>query len=141
MYYDEIIENAINTSPINKKNATTKQLDHNYEKFSIPFYKTWKDGKYYKKITIEIYGSGQTGAKIRNAVTSQRYPYIVGSSDEDLFFKISDSTGRQGRKYPLILFYDSPEQYENQHFTTLDTDIKHRWQEKNLVARKRLRFA
>lgn len=144
MYYDEMIETAVDTDFVSvddKKNTSAgvaRNMDHKYEKFKIPFNKTWKDGRFYKTITVEQYGSSQSGSRIRNAVTGQRYPYLVGSANEDLFFKVSDATGRKGRKYPLTLFYDTPEQYENHHFTSLNQDIKNAWQEKNLVARKRL---
>ena len=147
MYYDEMLETAVDNdmlstdTPVNKKNslaAVARNVDPNYEKFSIPFNKTWKDGRFYKKITIELYGSGQSGCRIRNAVTGERYPYLVGSSDEDLFFKVCDSTARYGRKYPLILFYDSPEQYENQQFISVSADIKSKWQDKYMLAQKRM---
>jgi hypothetical protein len=148
MYYDEMLETAVDAEivssdlPVNKKNtlaAVPKSIDHNYEKFNINFNK-WKDGRFYKTITVELYGSGQCGSKIRNAVTGQRYPYLVGSADEDLFFKVSNVTGRYGRKNTLTLFYDSPQQYENQHFTSINEDVKTMWQEKNLAARHRLRI-
>lgn len=146
MYCEETLENVddilLTETHVNKKFSSTsaaRTYDNNYEKYSIPFNKTWKDGRFYKKIVIELYGSGQIGSKIRNAVTGQRYEYIVGSSHEDLFFKVSDATGRYGRKHPLILFYDSPEQYENQHFTSISPEVKSRWQEKHFAARQQLR--
>ena len=146
MYYDEMLETAVETDVLSevqqKSNKTTAVLnpraDNNYEKYKIPFNNTWKDGRFYKNIVIEHYGSGQQGSKIRNAVTGQRYPFLVGSSDEDLFFKVSEASGRNGRKSTLILFYDSPEQYENHHFINISQDVKDRWQEKNMEARRRL---
>ena len=149
MYYDEMLETAVDNdilsteTPVNNKKSLTavaRKFDVNYEKYSVPFNKTWKDGKFYKKIVIELDGSGQMVSRIRNAVTGERYQYIVGSQDEDLFFKVSDSTGRYGRKHPLILYYDSPEQYENQHFTSVSQEIKKAWQEKHMNARKRMRL-
>jgi hypothetical protein len=148
MYYDELLETVVDNEilstemPVNKKNSLTslsRKIESNYEKYSIPFNKTWNDGRFYKNVTIELYGSGQNGCRIRNAVTGQRYEYIVGSQDEDLFFKVSESTGRYGRKHPLILYYDSPEQYENQHFITLSSDIKTRWNDKYTAAMQRMR--
>jgi len=149
MYYDEILETVVdndmlsNEIPVNNKKSLTalaKKVDINYEKYNVPFNKYWKDGRFYKNIVIEIYGSGQIGSRIRNAVTGQRYNCIVGSSDEDLFFKVSDATGRYGRKTPLILYYDTPEQYENQHFTEVSGYIKTLWHQKNLAARQRMKF-
>jgi hypothetical protein len=148
MYYDEMLETAVDPDvlsdsrsiPTKKNNAKTivQREDKLYEKYTKTVNTTWKDGKYYHKVVIENYGSGQQGSKIRNAVTGQRYPYLVGSSNEDLFFKVSDASARNKRKDTLILFYDSPEQYENHHFTTISQDIKNRWQEKNMDARRSL---
>ena len=148
MYYDEMLETAVEPDILsdtpqsdNKKaNAVSisQRADSRYEKYKFPFNNTWRDGRYYKNVVVENYGSGQQGSRIRNAVTGQRYPYLVGSINEDLFFKVSEATGRNGRKHTLTLFYDSPEQYENHHFTILSQDIKNRWQEKNMDARRML---
>ena len=119
---------------INNKKALvdTRKLDKNYEKYTIQFNKKWTDGRHYKNITVENFGSGQIGTRIRNAVTGQLYPYIVGHRNEDLLFKVSDSSGRNGRKETITLFYDSPDQYENHRFVTLDPSLKQKWLERSL---------
>jgi hypothetical protein len=121
------------------KDALTevKNSDKYYEKYVLPVNKVWVDGKFYKTRTIEKYGSGQVGSRIRNAVTGSRTSSLVGSVDEDLFFKVSDTYGRNGRREPLMLFYDSPEQYENHTFTLLDERVKESWHKKMLEVRKR----
>lgn len=116
-----------------------KSKDKYYEKYSKLLNTTWSDGKFYKKATIEMWGSGSMGSKIRNAVNGHIMPFTVGSKDEDLFFTVTDVTGRYGRKEPLLLFYETPEQYENHQFTILSTEIKNRWYEKYLEARNRLK--
>jgi hypothetical protein len=145
MYYDELMETADNEissveHKLNKIKAAeeARNVDKYYEKYSVLFNNIKKDGKFYKTVTIENFGSGQIGTRIRNAVTGMRYTNLVGSIDEDLFFKVIDSTGRKGRKEPLILFYDTPEQYENHHYTTLQQNVKERWYEKCLDARARV---
>lgn len=143
MYYEDLLETAVNDETsveLRKKNTVDdiKRLDTHYEKYSIPFNKVWTDGKFHKRMIIEIYGSGTIGTKIRNAVTGVSYNFIVGSSDEELFFKVTDSTGRNGRREPMMLYYDSPEQYENHQFTTVPTEIKQRWHKKSLKAQQRL---
>jgi hypothetical protein len=115
-----------------------RRLDRHYEKYTLPFKKTWKDGKYYNNITIENYGSRGIGTKIRNAVTGTKYNIDVGSSDEDILFKVTDATGRFGRKESLRLYYDSPEQYENHHFTSVSLEMKQQWYERALKAQKRM---
>lgn len=113
-----------------------KRLDKQYDKYSLRFNRTWTDGKYYKRITVENYGSGLQGTLIRNAVTGVRYNIIVGSADEVSLFKVVDSTARNGRKEPVMLYYDSPEQYENHHFTTVNQNIKNKWHDRQVSIRR-----
>ena len=145
MYYEDLIQTAAydETSvdfKLRQKKAAdeAKKLDNNYEKIVLPFNDKWTDGKFYKRITIENYGSGDAGSLIRNAVTGIKYNYRVGSSDEDLFFKVIEASGRNGRKHPLMLYYDTPEQFENHYFTTVSQPIKNKWLLKSLQAQKRL---
>ena len=145
MYYDDLLETAVNDETsvefdLRQKAAadSLKRLDKNYDKFSVPFNNTWTDGKYYKRITIENYGSGSQGSLIRNAVTGTTYNIEVGSIDEDLLFKVTDSTGRYGRPVPLMLYYDTPEQYENHHFVKVSNEIKQKWFQRSQQAQKRL---
>jgi hypothetical protein len=91
-----------------------------------------------KNVAYELYGSKGVGTKIRNAVTGSKTNYLVGSRYEDLFFKVTESSGTNGRKDPLQLYYDSPEQYENHCFVKLDPEDKAYWHRKNLLARKEL---
>lgn len=73
------------------------------------------------------------GALIRNAVTGgYEYGYRVGSSDENLFFKVIRASGYDGDRDPHMLFYNSPEQYERHFMTTISQDEKERWKLKNL---------
>ena len=92
-------------------NSAFQKLNNNYEKYSIPFNKIWIDGKFYKRITIKNYGSGCQGTRIINAVTGTKYNIKVGSAEENIFFKVTDSSGINGRNEPLMIYYDSPEQY------------------------------
>ena len=76
-----------------------------------------------------------TGKYIMNAVTGIPYTkddnlfYRCGSSDEDDLFKIKDvSKGRNG----IILFYDSPEQYERHMHVTLNKETKEKWHLRNI---------
>lgn len=142
MYFEEGFEPADDSSFKLKMNLTemNNKSDTKHEKYTIPFNNTWKDGKYRKTVTIENYGSGQQGSRIRNAVTGEIYSKLelVGSKFEDLFFKVIESTGHFNRRDPLILFYDTPDQYENHHFTTVNPLTKEKWYEKCLTTRKRL---
>jgi hypothetical protein len=144
MYCEEGFGAADDSSFNLKMNSTEmgRKVDTKHEKYTIQFNNTWKDGKYRKTVTIENYGSGQQGSRIRNAVTGEKYSHseLVGSKFEDLYFKVIESTGRFNRRDPLILFYDTPDQYENHHFTTVNTLIKEKWYEKCLATRNRLQI-
>ena len=134
--FEQPIENeTYKFSRFNTMNSIDNRANNkNYDKYSIFVNKVWTNGKYYGKVLIESYGSGQQGDRIKNAVTGERTRFAVGSSDEDLFFKVSDA-GR--RNIPLVLFYDSPEQYENHHFTAVDDKLKESWNLKHALALKK----
>lgn len=94
---------------------------------------------------IEYYETPRMNdSRIRNAITGLRYrddhpkcKYVVGSAQEDIFFKVLISTGepeiysRDNKKTTVLLFYDSPEQYERHQKMTLSQPLKEKWQEKN----------
>lgn len=126
----------------NKRNVIddVKHLDSNYQKYRIPFNKIGSDGKFHRTILIENYGSGRSGTLIRNAVTGSQTDAYVGSFHQDMYFKVVDVCGRFNRREPLVLFYDSPEQYENHKFVTVDTQVKELWNKKMLAASKRLKL-
>jgi hypothetical protein len=115
-------------------NIDNRANNKNYDKYSIVVNKVWTNGKYYGKVHIENFGSGQQGDRIKNAVTGERTRFAVGSSDEDLFFKVSEASRKN---VPLVLFYDSPEQYENHHFTAVNDKLKESWNLKHANAVKK----
>ena len=89
----------------------------------------WKnDGRtYYKVITIGIYGSGQLGSRIRNAVSGSKYNILVGSKEQEKLYAVALCSGENGIKSPVFMYYDSPEQYESHLLSRLDIDRKTAW--------------
>jgi hypothetical protein len=87
----------------------------------------WIDGKYYKNVTINMYGSGNTGSFIRNAVTGERRNHRVGSADEYLYFSVAMCNGLDKLNGPVHLFYDTPSQYEKHQYVLLDPEITEKW--------------
>jgi hypothetical protein len=126
MYESEQESNIV----VNDITSVRTKTDVNFEHYDIP-YKGFINNKFYKFVSIDNYGSGQQGSKIRHAESGQIYKYLVGSTDEALLFKVADATGRNKRKERLALYYDSPEQFEKHHFITLNQNIKDKWYEKN----------
>jgi hypothetical protein len=87
-------------------------------------------------------------SKIVNAITGLRYrdedpkcKYLVGSLEENLLFKVCISNGETGQD-PVLLFYDSPEQFEKHQYTALKQIIKEEWLNKKLhyIHSKRLQM-
>jgi hypothetical protein len=85
-------------------------------------------------------------SKIVNAITGFTYrdedpkiKYLVGSIQEDLLFKVSISNG-ENKQGPVLLFYDSPEQFEKHQYVTLNQSIKEKWlnQKMQYIISKRL---
>ena len=145
MYYDDLVDSNFNDESstewrlrLKEADYALKKLDKYYNKYTLPFNQKWTDGKYYKRINIENYGSAHRGSLIRNAVTGLRYDILVGCTDEDILFKVTDSTGRNRRREPLMLYYDTPEQYENHQLTKVSTEVKQNWLKKSLKAQQRL---
>ena len=83
------------------------------------------------------------GVTIRNAATGYfesdymgKPLYKVGSTDEDLFFRVSLNVNGVGPD-PRKLFYDNPELYERHFRTTISNETKEKWTNKYNIALKR----
>jgi hypothetical protein len=64
------------------------------------------------------------GSKIRCAVTGHFYPdFKVGSSDEDLFFKVCLSGYLPETSYGKFLYYSSPSEYEYHFHANVSGEI------------------
>jgi len=108
-----------------------KSIDKGYIKISINV-----NGK---NKACEFYSTSSTpGSLIRDAITGTRLQgYRVGSKSEYLFFK-TRYVGLGCKDNEIILFYDSPEQYERHMHTTVDSDTKSKWLNKSMEIRKEL---
>jgi len=112
----------------NKEINNIKSYDSGYG--FVYLQKVLPNGKI-KNVKVDCYASSDAGTYIRNAETGNFYKYKVGSKEENLFFKIAMSNGELKTKNGLnILFYDSPEQFENHLMKELSQDIKTCWLEK-----------
>ena len=91
-----------------------------------------------KWVNYDLYGSLGFGHKIRHAITGFKTEHLVGSSDEDLYFVVSDARGLTGTQTQLTLYFDSPEQYERHCYVTVPNVVKESWGERNREALKAL---
>jgi hypothetical protein len=101
-----------------------KPLNKEYHNIKITYFD--KNNK--KKIVdVGVYSSGPQNSLIRNAETGEYYKYKVGTYDEDLFFKVVNSTGELSSG-PITLFYNSPEHYEKHQYIFVSDETKKTWE-------------
>ena len=84
-----------------------------------------------KKTKIGIYTSSGMGNQIRDAETGNYSQYIVGSADEDLFFKVILATGEcRSKNGSSTLFYLSPHHYSSHLGIDINDEIVSNWEDK-----------
>jgi hypothetical protein len=118
----------INDDEIDKIFDKSKRMDKGYNSIYIKVQR--KDGRL-KNQKIDIYTSSGIGNRIRDAETGQYFPNIVGSKDEDLFFKVALATGEcKSKNGSNTLFYSSPQHYANHLHCDVIPEIVSVWEEK-----------
>lgn len=140
MYRDDYVSDFMNEGQ-EEHEKSNKKIFEDLKKEDKEFY-TWnvKINGAAKPFKVEAYSSGDTGSRIRDAITGDRYrDYKVGSKYEDLFFKIKPASKNfVGRENPT-LFYSSPEQYEKHAKEVVGSEIKEKWIVKKFAADASLR--
>ncbi len=107
------------------------------DEFDLMVEKTKKQDKGYNVIyrkvqgkrknkKIGIYTSGGVGSLIRDAETGERFPNVVGSKDEDLFFKVALATGEC--KNSNTLFFVSPQSYASHMCCEVSPVLAYNWE-------------
>jgi len=88
------------------------------------------DNKGEVKVFRGPFASNVMGLPIVNAITGAKYPWTVGSFEENHLWKVANCT----RFTPMTYFYDSPEQYEAYRWVQVDPESKTAWHtlQKNL---------
>jgi hypothetical protein len=80
---------------------------------------------------ISIYTSGDVNSNIRDAETGAYYSHLVGSADEDLYFKVIIATGEcKSKNGSNTLFYLSPRHYMSHLNNEVSEDTLQMWEEK-----------
>jgi len=127
-YYNPVDQNDYDDLDEVRMFEKAKRLDKGY---NVIYRKALrKDGRQYNK-KIEIYTSNGSGNHIRDAETGEYLDYIVGSKDEDLFFKVMLATGEcTSANGSYTLFYASPEHYANHLQCDVDPKSAVTWGEK-----------
>jgi hypothetical protein len=86
---------------------------------------------------ITIYTSGGTDTQIRDAETGAYYSHLVGSADEDLYFKAILATGEcKSKNSSSTLFYLSPRHYISHLNNEVSEDTLQMWESKRAARSK-----
>jgi hypothetical protein len=133
MYYsdnfDPTAENDLDKLIVNDEDLRvlekTKRIDKGYNQITR-YYVNFEGKTKIKK--IDVYASSGQGNFIRDAESGSYYNYHVGSSDEDLFFKVTLATGELSGSNTL--FYASPQHYMKHLMCELSLDTIIKWETK-----------
>jgi hypothetical protein len=135
-YGDDDAESWMSDSKMTKKMKREMAELNKEDKY---FFQLKRKPNSYTTMTINVFGSGDIGTSIRDAITGVRnYAHKVGSVSEDLYFKARICTGEFGNREAPTLFFESPEQYERHMLERLDIEEKKKWHRKNQAARREL---
>ena len=129
-YYDSVPNDFLDDSEFNGKETLNdlKSMDKGYAK--IQGFIERSDGSI-KKSKIEIYTTGFIGSNIRNAETGEYYKELVGSVDEDLFFKLKMSDCEvKSKNGSNTLFYISPDHCMRHLNCDIPQNIINKWEVK-----------
>lgn len=117
-YFTDAWSDYDKNNRVKGKPNETKMADKGYY-----YYRKWYNQK---PLKVEMYDSGNSlGYRIRCPLTGSRLSARVGSNSEKDFFKVRWCG--LNRLTPVTLYYDSPEQYERHHKTSLPVTIKEKW--------------
>ena len=85
-----------------------------------------------KRSRVEVYTTCGNGSQIRDAETGEYYLTIVGTKDEDLFFKVTLSTGEcKSKNGSNVLFFTSPTNYiSHMKCGEIEPSIVRKWENK-----------
>ena len=127
--------NDTNENSIGGKFASNKELDM-IRSSDVGYNKMYRqvprasDDKLIKK-KIDFYTSGIVGSNIRDAESGDYYKFLVGSKEEDLYFKVSLATGEcKSKNKSHTLFYLSPSHYTSHMYTDVTNTIISNWEKK-----------
>lgn len=131
-YVEYSDDNSSTANNLQSSSLEYKQSDKGFHMIKIK--KKGEKSSYFEFYETAIFPK----TTIRNAVTGDRYRGChVGTKDEDLFFKVINSSAELKNKDPFILFYETPEQWEIHTNTKCPTSIKNKWNAKFLHQMKK----
>ena len=139
MYQEDYFNPADPNEYDNHEDAVSKALKEDRGLNTLIRKITLDSGKIKNK-RIRVFTSSGVGTRIRDAETGEYYPNKVGSKDEDLFFKVAIATGEcNSANGSNVLFYCSPQHYENHLYSSVKLEIINAWEAKRDVRLKELK--
>jgi len=131
-YYEDDILHPNNTQNENNEDDDQTTYAVKYKKNSHCKYIYRRDTDTGNLLKIDFYENGFVpNSCIRTAVHGVRYKLRTGSNDEKLFYKVNIATGFKGEKTPYILFFHSPEEYEQHFHAVVSDEQKMEWNRRN----------
>ena len=86
---------------------------------------------------LTVYTSGDVNSNIRDAESGAYYSHLVGSADEDLYFKVILATGEcKSKNGSSTLFYSSPRHYMSHLNNEVSEETLQMWEEKRAARYK-----
>lgn len=127
-YYDQEDLLLNNKNELNKILEESKKVDKGHNSINIQVQK--KDGRIKNK-KLDVYTSGDTGTQIRDAETGKYYSSIVGSKDEDLYYKVVWATGEcNSSNGSSTMFFMSPQHFANHTLNDVSEETIYNWESK-----------
>lgn len=135
MYAYELLHSTDNDNLETNKvkvDRVKQQTKSNFHTYTYNVLKKINGKNHTKKMSIQYYSSGSVGTHICHAVSGDVTPHIVGSKMENLYYKVTMSTGtHEGGS--VILFYNSPEEYEKHQMCFTSPENKEKWYDKKML--------
>ena len=134
-YYDPVPNDTFDDLGSNKDLLNeAKNMDKGYAK--IAGFVERADGSL-KNIQMDIYTTGFIGSRIRDAETGEYYRELVGSLDEDLYFKLKMTACKlKSKNGSSTLFYNSPDSCMRHLHIEIPQNIINQWELKNSMRLK-----
>ena len=127
-YYDQEDLVYNDSDRLDKILEESKKVDRGHNNIYIKVQK--RDGTLKRK-KIDVYTSSGVGTRIRDAETGEYYPNIVGSKDEDLFYKVNWATGEcDSLNGSSTMFYMSPQHFINHTNSKVSDNEISSWESK-----------
>lgn len=127
-FYDQEDLLFNNKNELNKILEESKKVDKGHNSINIQVQK--KDGRSKNK-KIDVYTSGDSGTRIRDAETGKYYSNLVGSKDEDLFYKVTWATGEcKSSNSSSTMFFMSPQHFMNHTLNQVSEEAIYNWESK-----------